>query len=296
MSLNRIKPLPTASGVAVAKTATFDIPIGPRYKVIWLEAGDTAKDLVTDIIGDIRLKVNGKVQRTMSAAELIAINSMMGVNGEYSEALELDGIGVGAGHVLKTRLPIFLSEPWRAQLAVADGLAWGTADLASFQVEVDIKAAAAGPTLDGFVEADYTTVTDAKGVQQQPRMGVICKWFRQQIPINGTTQDVTTLPRRDFYQQISLFDSAITNVIVETDSLIQRDLTKVRNDDILVSRQMVPDDTRYDVVFDYDDLITSGLPMVLNGRPVTDFQLKLTLSDGTARNISTIIQRLGPPE
>jgi len=83
---------------------------------------------------------------------------------------------------------------------------------------------------------------------------------------------------------------------VETDSIIQRDLTKVRNDDILISREMTPTSDRYDIVFDYDDLITSGLPMVMNGRPVADFQVRLTLSDGTARNITALIQRLGPPE
>jgi len=294
--MKRVKSLPTASGVAVGKTATFDIPVGPRYHVIWLEAGDTAKDLVTDIIGDIRLKVNGKVQRTMSATELDAINTAMSLNGEYGAAIETDGVGVGAGHVTKTRLPIWLAEPWRKQLAVGDGLAWATGDVSTFQIEVDIKAGATGPTLDGFVEVDYATVKDSNGVESQPRMGVIAKWFRTNLPINGTTQDITTLPRRDYYQQISLFDANISSVVVETDSIIQRDLTKVRNDDILISREMTPTSDRYDIVFDYDDLITSGLPMVMNGRPVADFQVRLTLSDGTARNITALIQRLGPPE
>ena len=292
--MKRIKPLPTASGVAVGKTATFDVPVGPRYHTLWLEVADTAKDTFDSIIGDIRLKVNGKVQRTMSAAQLDDLNALMGP--QYAAIMELDGGGAGPGHISKSRLPIFLAEPWRKQAAVADGLAWGTGDVSSFQIEVDLAAAAAGVTLDGYAEVDYALVKDSQGAENQPKMGVISKWFRTYIAINGTSQDVTTLPRRDFYQQISLFDPSISNVIVETDSIIQRDVTFQRNKVILTSREMVPDDSQFDIVFDYDDLITSGLPMVVNGRPVSDFQVRLTLSDGTARNIPAIIQRLGPPE
>ena len=295
MGLKRIKSLPTPSGVAAGKTATFDVPVGPRYHTIWLETGDTAKDIVTSIIGDIRLKINGKVQRTMSAEELDALNTSMGVNGEYGRKEEDDGTP-GDGHIVTTRLPIFLAEPWRKQPAVADGLAWGTGNVSTFQIEVDLKAGATGVTLSGYVEADYSTSRDANGNEVQPPIGVISKWFRQQIAINGTTQDITTFPRRDFYQQISFFDGDIDSVVVQTDSIIQRDLTAARNAGILESREMDPSDDRFDVVFDYDDLITSGLPMVMNGRPVTDFQILLTLSDGTPRNISTITQRLGPPE
>jgi len=293
MPLKRIKSLPTPSGVAVAKTATFDVPVGPRYHTIWLETGDTGKSVITDIIGDIRLKVNGKVQRTMSAEELDALNTLMGA--EFARK-EVDDGTPGDGHIVTTRLPIFLAEPWRKQPAVADGLAWATGNLSTFQIEVDIKAAAAGVVLAGYVEADYSTTKDAAGKEVQPAMGVICKWFRQQIPINGTTQDITTFPRRDFYQQISFFDEDIDSVVVQTDSIIQRDLTQPRNAGILESREMDPVDERFDIIFDYDDLITSGLPMVMNGRPVTDFQVQLSLSDGTPRNISTITQRLGPPE
>jgi hypothetical protein len=303
MSVKRINPLPTLSGVAAGSTATADIPIGPRYHVLWLQVGNTAKKLASEILGDIRLKVNGKVQRTMSAGELDQLNVMMGA--EYGVREVNDG-STGTGHIVTSRLPIYLAEPWRKQVAAADGLAWATGNLATFQLEVDIAAGeGTGLVLSAFAELDNSITKDAQGLEQQAPLGVISKWMRQQIPINGTAQDLQSFPRRDHYQQLSFLDKdangasqacTITKVTIKVENFVIREITRDQNAAILASRGMTQAANRFDVVFDHDDIIDSALPMVVGGRPVQDFQVKLDLSSGTARNITCIAQRIGLAE
>ena len=65
-----------------ANVATLDLIVGPRYHSLLFEVIATAasgKTLgVSDVLGLINIKVNGKVQRAHTAAELSAINYMYG--------------------------------------------------------------------------------------------------------------------------------------------------------------------------------------------------------------------------
>jgi len=290
MSVKRITPLPAFSGVAAGVTATADIPVGPRYHVIWLDIASADRKGATDIVDEIRLKVNGKVERVCKLDELLALNALMG--DEYKETA-LPGSPDGTE---RTFVPIYLAEPWRKQVAAQDGLAWSTGNLSTFQLELDVKAGVSSPSLAGWVEVDNSVVKAKDGNDVQAPMGMIVKWYRTMIPVNGTTQDITTFPRRDYYQQISFFDAKISRVEVKVENFIVRDLTKARNDAVLTSREMVPAASRFDVVFDHDDVLNSALPMAVGGRPVSDFQVKLTLSDGTARNIPCVYQTIGLPD
>jgi len=290
MSVKRIVPLPAFSGVTPGVTATVDIPVGPRYHVIWLEVSSQDRKAAKDILDVCRLKVNGKVQRSFTADELNQLNALMG---EEYKAYEIPGDPDG---VAKTFLPIFLAEPWRKQVAAQDGLAWATGNVATFQLECDIKSGVSSPALSGFVEVDNSVVVDKDGKERQAPLGIICKWYRLQIPVNGTKQDITTFPRRDYYQQISFFDESIEKVEIKIEGFTVRELTKEENDAVLISREMVPSKNRFDVVFDHDDILNSALPMKVGDRPVSDFQVKLYLSDGTPRNIPCIYQTLGPAD
>ncbi|MCX6922669.1 MAG: major capsid protein P2, partial [Verrucomicrobia bacterium] len=84
----RQKLLPTPTSIAKGSTATFNLDLGLRYHVLWLELGDSvaivgagANDLRAKLaatVDYIRLKANGKVQRTMMAKELYDISALMG--------------------------------------------------------------------------------------------------------------------------------------------------------------------------------------------------------------------------
>jgi len=302
MSVKRILPLPALAGVVAGQVATCDIPKGPRYHMVTFRIASSAKLLFNEIVDEIKVKINGKAQRTFTAAQLDALNREQGTDGDYAVQVWNDDSpsvldpDATTTNVIETYLTIFFAEPWRKQVAAADGLAWGTGNVGTFQIEFKIKAGVADPVIDGFAEVDTSIVTVQGGANVQAPLGVISKWYSTQIPINGTLQTIQSFPKNDAYQQISFFDEDITKVIVQVESFTIREYTKPQNDASLRRRGMVPVPERFDIVFDHDDILNSALPMVANGRQVSDFQIKLELSDGTARNIPCIFQTIGPAD
>src|SRR5262249_7625107 len=96
--------------------------------------------------------------------------------------------------------PIYLAEPWRETPADQDALAWATAGWNSFQIEVDLGAAST-PTLQAFA------VLDDFVPPANSNPGIV-KWIRQSLAAAGTTYDITTLDRRDYLQQISIYQDS----------------------------------------------------------------------------------------
>ncbi len=315
----RIVNLPTASGYQGNAAALWtehkmvvDMPVGPRYHAIWIKCLNPGAGKVgTDLIGDISIKVNGKVQRTMTADELNKINILNGF--EYAAK----GFGTAA---TEFSLAIWFSEPWRKGGDSQQGLAWNTGDVSSFQLEVTLKgygAAAAGlvaPTFQAEVEDSLITVN---GKEVPSPMGVITKWLAFQLPIAQASSyhDFTGLPKRDFYQAIHLVDANLDEFEVKVDNSIYRQDTITGNNAKLLSRGMLPNPsataTPYsvsadlptrgmcDIVFDHDDRISNALPMVYpNGRRVQDFNLRVKSGSGgtVPRNVKCIIELAGPAE
>lgn len=301
----------TAGGGFAAHTVTVDIPTGPTYHSIWVNINPGAGKTLTGIFNEMRLKVNGKVQRVMTADELNKLNILNGVayasRGCYTAATEFS-------------LPIWLAEPWRNNPAAVEGTAWGTGDVSTFQLEADIvtyAAAAAGltaPTFSAIVDDSVVTL-DGKSVPRP--LGAITKWFNVQIPITALSSwhDFTGLPRRDFYQSIHLIDSNVDEFEVKVDNTIYRQDTTTRNAARLYHREMVPTPSAtatpinvaadmptrgmYDIVFDEDDRLDSALSMTYpSGRDVKDFNLRIRSGSGGSapRNIKTIYQLAGAAE
>jgi len=124
-------------------------------------------------ITEIRLIVNDKVQRRCSAAELFEHNDNKGMG------LPEDG-----------EITIYFAEPWRRSAQGEDVLAWGMADVNSFQVEIDIHADATTPRLSGKCVRDDVT---------RP-MGPIVKWRKHSVPVTQTgLVNLTTLGKKDAY-------------------------------------------------------------------------------------------------
>lgn len=302
----------TAGAGFTAHTVVVDLPVGPRYHAIWLGCTNPGAGKVgTDLIGEMRLKVNGKTQRTMTADELNKLNLLNGA------LYACKGIATAA---TEFHLPIWLAEPWRNNPASADGTAWGTGDVGTFQLEVDIKAyaaAAAGLVAPTFKAMIDNSLVNVNGVFRPAPLGVITKWLAFQLPIVAVSSwhDFTGLPKREFYQSVHLVDANLDEFEVKVDNSIIRQDTIVGNNAKLFQREMNPNPTAtatpatlaadmptrgiVDIVFDEDDRLDSALPMEDGrGNKVQDFNLRLKSGSGgvAPRNVKCIIQLAGPAE
>ncbi len=307
-----IIPLPPVVGVVPGQTATLDIPIGPRYHVLWLQG--TVKrtgvaPALTDIFGDLRVKINGKPVRTHTAAQINAINTLMGADFAYTVSGGSGGGGAPqAGDTCTFLLPLFLAEPWRKQYAETALMAWptswpGGSKLATFQLEMDTpnNANTSLHAITAFCESDNVLgMVDSKG---NP-VFTLSKWNRLAVPYTGGGDVyIVTLPKREIYQQISLFTNTdtITHLKVKVDGTIITDADKSVNDVTLVAREMnlaALSTTRFDRVFDYDDDPKSALLMQFGGASVQDFQVIPTLSGGLGNPliITVLYQTYGLPD
>lgn len=288
--LKRKIKLPTIDGVVVGEVATQDLPLGPRYHEILFEVSDAAGDTFDDIIDEIRVMQNGVAQRTMLASELNGLNSL---NGERFEVVDA-GTAASGNPGYKSHLRIFFAEQFRKQPEVTDLLAWRSGGLDSFQIEFEVKEAAATPVIRSVAIIDDMIVRAGTNgpIGPAPADGqTIVKWIRQQVGVESTLVELNKLRRSADYLSLHFFDDAIENIEVLRNGVqvVAKDITKQRNDTFLIGHEMFPVAGRFDVVFDSDDLVDSALRIARDD----DFQIKLELSDGTPRNIPLIYQLIG---
>lgn len=286
MDKNRIQ-LRSVSNVAASKTALIDLPIGLRYHTVILQHGyasgtNTIAAAATNIT-EIRVKVNGRVQRTISGTQLRDMNLL---NGTAFDAVAGEAPNTAPG----VSFPIFFAEPWRQVPAEADGMAWPSSGWDSFQIEVDLGAAST-PTLAAFAVTDNLAAS-SKGA------GIV-KWIRQSWGASGTSLDIATIDKRDFLQQISLYPGGqnATKVTLRKDGIVRHELTATANAALLNQSQMTPAASGrtsgiYDVVLDHDGLLGSAL--VLDGS--RDLTLTVEAASAMSGTITAIVQRFGPPE
>lgn len=309
----------TAGGAFAAHTITIDLPVGPRYHQVRLRAhpGAGKKLLHVDatrdgLIGEIRVKVNGKVQRVHTGHELNCLNVLNGAvyacKGGYDDNTEAE-------------LILHFAEPWRENIETEDGLAWATGDVSTFQIEIDIRdyaAAAAGltkPTAKAVIDNSLVDVGNGRMVDRP--MGGIVKVQTVQIPTASGWNDFMGFPKRDAYQSIHLVDYAnLVEFQVKVDNNIILEDTKAGNEAFLASHGMLQNPSKTatpwtastdmpnstdstqrgmtDIVFDKDDRIGSSLAMAYNGRRVGDFNVRINTT--TAGNVKAIYQTFGAPD
>lgn len=258
--LRRNVPIPSPNSVAAGQTATIDLPTDRRYHGLYLFYKKTADQatIEADITG-VRLKVNGTVVRTFSAAQLNSINALNGkpfVNG---------------------LIPIRFSEPWRRTQNGEDLLAWGMSNIVTFQVEIDIADGAVAPTISGYAVVDRT---------QEPFVGIIA-WRRQVVPVTAAgIRTVNDFPKRrnEAYNRMHCFENApgdIIDVEVSVDDFKYYDLNAQENAVVLGERDMVPQAGVYHIVFDHDQRSDSLLPMVkANGTDlVSEFRIDFNMEN-----------------
>lgn len=326
MALKKIEQLPAFNGIpnsGVGGTATLDIPRGPRYHSVTLKVKDSNNADIGTIVNEIRVNINGKEQRVCSPAQLDAINGQNNVPAynllsgttRYVAATSAGAVTTAASILAEARsvvtpaiasysmfknssnvtyITLFFNEKWRPGKA-GELFAWPTGNVASFQVEVDIKTTAGTVTMSAEAEMD-NAIVPASGNTPAGAMpiGNIVKWYRTQMEVTGTTKNWTTFPyKRGVLLEVHFFDQYITNLELKADSYVWRNVSQDDNLVRLAQNQMTGSASRFDLHLDYDDILEGGGLKLDN---VQDLRFNLTLSDGTARNVPVLVAVYGEPD
>lgn len=282
------------STAVVGGTVVINCPVGPRYHSISLKHGDTDATSLTQALANItmiRVKRNGRVQRTMTGGELRDMNLLFGTTydavGDPNVAASSAGVNAIEGAIIT----IYFAEPWRQEPDAQDALAWSTDGWESFTVEVDVSTAVAP-----FVRA--TAIID-----NVVNRNAIVKWLRVMTGASGTSFDYTAFDKRDFYQQISIYPCSGAATLetnratfrVNGQILHERSAAEQYAD--LIQAAMNPRSGRssnyiYDLVFDHDGLLGSAVPLL----GVRDVSLTIEATAAMSGTTTMIIQRLGAPE
>jgi hypothetical protein len=277
MASRRKIVLPSPNSVGAGQTATLSLPTGRRYFSLFLYYKLTANQATIEAdVTEIRILVNGIVQRRFSAADLNMVNA-------------LNGFAFKAG-----LLPIFFAEPWRRTVMGEEGLTWGTANVDTFQVQIDIAGTAVAPALYAVAEVDSENV---------PLAGVV-KWYKETYTSGGAAVlTITTLPKLDAYLRIHARSALVTKAKVVLDSVEVYEATLTEATHWIARRGYTMQANNYNLLFDDDSQVTSAKPMVKqigvqNGRPVfkqlDEFRLDLTCSG--AGSIPVLVERFGNPD
>jgi len=247
------------NAVAPGQRATLDLPTRKfKYHQIRLvygtgTAGGPTRANIEAELTRIAIAVNGKEQQVFSAAQLLRLH-------------EFRGRTFHAGHV-----PLFLANPWMKTPPGQDALGWGTADVQTLQVTVDIAAGATAPTLKAMVAVE----------EREEAMSAIAKFRRLTLPVTAVgLQTFTSLPRDDNFAAIWLFPAASADINEARVLVDQREVfkaTRTENDAWL--EDLVPDWTApagafWPLVFNPQGRVTE--PLITRGS--SEFRLELDMA------------------
>lgn len=275
--------LPSFNGVAASQTATLDIPVGDiKYHMLHIEydttdAGGPIQSVVEADLTEFRLKVNGKVQRRFSAADLFKVNAWHG-----------EDVDIGDANT-PAFLPLWLSEPWRRTAQGEDALGWGTQEIQSLQLEVDLAASATGPALVARAEIERV---------REPLAGII-KWRKFTIPVSASGLVQWFPPRFDAYAVIHLIETTaadITDVKVVVDGEDVFNATDDAIEKVYATYGLTPQTGVFHIAWDRTMRVSDFLSMVRGRgqgkRAVSEFQVELNMA--VAANVTALTETFGP--
>lgn len=243
-----IKKLPSFTNVAVAATATLDLPLGLTYDRIVLIQGGTT--FTRAQMGNITLEANGKpIQYFKDGVRLEAVNMY------YNRANTVNYNS------------IWLNRREFVDLQQRRACGLGTADLQTLQLKVDILAGASAPTLQAY----------AIQSPQQP-MGLICKV--KEFSFNGLAGvwEIDNIPKGPRIMALHINKTDLTNIEVELDSRRITDATKALLDALAKEAGRVPQ-ANYSVV---DYCLDEDIYQALATANTRDLRVRPTTTTGGA--------------
>lgn len=314
--------LPSPNTVSASSTSLVSCPTGPnyRYRAIHLKAGvlsggsavaatalPTGSGTTAGTVNDVRLKINGRVQRLHTAAQLAKLNAL---NGTLYTTQTFGSAAISKKY--GQTLSLWFAEPWRKSLGQMDALAFPSSMVNTLEIEVDFAAMVANG-----VSYNLAAWAEVDGEDPDPihKNGpVVCKVFRQNITggtAAGSAVDIVTLDRRDLYQTIvadlgntAMPGTAANGITVATIGDFSAKLKVTAN---AVDVHDVPKDiaaaihqgnglnpSQFDLecVLDSSDNISSGLKA--NG--LSDLRVRIDIVADTAASANWVMltERTGP--
>lgn len=263
--------LPSFSSVGAGQTATIDLPTVGIYHQLRLNyvtdtaGGATLANMIAEI-GQMRLKVNGVVQRQITGAELFSINA-------YHGNAAVAGV-----------IPFYFSEHWRRSPGGEDSLAWGMADVDSFQLEVDI--------INNAAQTCSLSATAVKELGNR-LMGPIVKMRRYSVTVAATgIVNVQSLPRTDAYYALHAFSANIADVRVRMDQRDRFEAVLADVNDYYTTQGKVPQAS----MFHIDASATGRVADAFNmrgpdGKTVSEFQVDFNMT--SAASFALVTEQLG---
>jgi len=202
-----IRRLPAANIVAAASTSTFQVPRGPTYRKFGLiyKSGATpalaTEATMASEIARIRIKVNGIIRFDVSGADWISL-------------LKYYGYTITTG-----LLPIPLSRAYARTMAGEENTCWGTNNVETLTLEVDIAAGVTNPSLD--LDALYTP--------EKRDLGAIIQVLTHTFTASTSGQfEISSLPKSNGSLVGLHFSSAnltALNVQLDSEDYFDADLT-----------------------------------------------------------------------
>lgn len=236
--INRITGI---EGVVSGGLATFSLPTGPRYHALKLSTFlDGAPEPYDQMIDRVRLKVNEISIWDVSAASLYSENGMEDQSGSNNAIL-----------------PLFFSNPARADKVDEALTAWDTFGERSFKVELQLKSGLVGvPTIVGQSIFDYgATIVNGQ------RVKTIVKKTEATFNAPSGFYDIDTLNIRYPILRLLMKKAAddINEVEVTADSVRVLETTKAQNTQNLLDYGLDASLFAFPICFDYTEQLTDFL-------------------------------------
>lgn len=255
MSQFSFKELPSFSNVSAGSTSVLQVPLGYSYNAINIEyAGVTLAQLK-----DIEVRINGKVLQSFTDGE-----RLQDINKYYNRNIKAGVI------TLWFETPEF-KEDFRRSTAI------GTADVSTFDLAINIDAAAAAPVLKAHAIRSNNLP-----------LGAIVKYKRFSASAAAAgIKEIDNLPRESRIKAIHLFKSDISQAEIELDSTIFYDPSKALGAGIQTDYNRVPDMAKMTTV----DFTLQGDPMqALIVQNAFDFRLRAKCD--TAGSFDIVVEYL----
>ncbi|MBO6807246.1 major capsid protein P2 [Thalassospira sp.] len=259
MTTRVLKRMPNGSGIGAGQTATFNLPLGLTYYQLDIRmSGNLGVGVVdipvanwADAIDEIRLYIDGAEKIRIDAADLASI-------------LQYRGQTLQAGV-----LPIMFANPSQRTPAGEDAPAYGTADVQSMTLEIDIDSGITSPSL---------TVYGLMGPQTPLGQHYAIKKYPFNVGNTGT-RELQDIPRNGYGLLAMHVDTAdVSSVELEVNQRIIRDYDRA-----LGSAKGIQTGKVWQSGWTHVDLTESDRLSDMLIMNVEDFRLRLEMT-GTGNN------------